>query len=447
MRSRSPSLKWPLIVQPLLLQFTVLFISLVSLVALATRIDSGGPYTDETITPVIAGAIVQDIDGRLAVRMTQELAALRAETPALWFIAEDDGGRRVSFGQVPMQYAAFSGVLRNLSYGHVRDRFPPHAMSVVIRRERSPAGPLTIMGHGRLTAVSLTVLLASSVGALPVVLLMVLVSFIAVPWIVKRCLAGVAQIAREAERIGAGRRGARLSQEQVPVEIAPLVRAVNDALGRLDEGYERQRRFIASAAHELRTPIAILRVKVDAAPEPAMRRLGSDIERLANLAEQMLDLQRLDSAWHEQELDLAMLVRRVAADLAPLVIAADRAIEVVVDHTQPISGDASAIERVLTNLVQNAIDHGGRHVTIRVLGPAVEVEDDGPGIPQDERERVFEAFHRLRPRSTGSGLGLHLVQQVVQRHGGHVSISDARGGGTIARVEFPTARTAAGNTP
>ncbi|QBE67011.1 HAMP domain-containing histidine kinase [Pseudoduganella lutea] len=417
------------------------------MIALATRIDSGGPYTDETITPVIAGAIVRDGDGRLAVRMTRELAALRAETPALWYIAEDDAGRRVGFGQVPVEYAAFSGVLRQLAYGHVRDRFAPHVMSAVIRREPSPAGPLTIMGHGKLTELSFTVLLASSVGALPVALLMVLVSFIATPLIVRRSLAGVAQIAREAERIGAGSRAARLSEEHVPVEIAPLVRAVNDALGRLDEGYERQRRFIASAAHELRTPIAILRVKVDAAPEPATRRLGIDIERLANLAEQMLDLQRLDSAWHEQAFDLALLVRRVAADLAPLVIAADRSIEVVVDHAQQVSGDASAIERVLTNLVQNAIDHGGRSVTIRVQGTAVEVEDNGPGIPPDERERVFEPFHRLRPRSTGSGLGLHLVQHVVQRHGGHVSISDARGGGTVARVEFPPVRPALRDTP
>jgi signal transduction histidine kinase len=434
---RRPSLKWPLIIQPLLLQFAILFICFLSVLAVVTRFDSGGPYTDESITPVIAAAIVRSNDGALTVRITQPLAALQAETPTLWFVAEDDAGRRVSFGQVPAQHAAFTSALRNLSYGHVRDRFAPHILSAVIRREDSPVGPLTIMGHGKLTKVSFTVLLASSIAALPIFLLMGLVSLFATPWIVRRSLAGVTRIAQEAERIGAGRRGMRLSEEQVPAEIAPLVRAVNDALGRLDEGYERQRRFIASAAHELRTPIAILRVKVDAAQEASTRRLGRDIERLANLAEQMLDLQRLDANWQDKELDLASLVRRVAGDLAPLVIAGDRSIEVVVDHPQPIRGDVGAIERVVTNLVQNAIDHGGRHVTVRVVGPAFEVEDDGPGIPPDERARVFEPFHRLRPRSTGSGLGLHLVQQVVERHGGNVSILGAPGGGTIARVEFP----------
>lgn len=447
MSRRPPSLKRPLIVQPLLFQFAILFICVPVLVALALRADSGGAYTDERITPVIAAAIVRAADGGLALRRTPELAALRAETPALWFVAVDDSGHRVSLGQVPAQYAAATGLLRNLSYGHVRDRFAPHALSAVIRREDSPAGPVTILGHGKLIQVDFTVLAASNVAALPIFLLMALMSLIAIPWIVRRSLAGVARIAAEAQKIDAGRRGVRLSEAQVPGEIAPLVRAVNDALGRLDEGYERQRRFIASAAHELRTPIAILRVKVDASSDPDTRRLGSDVERLSNLAEQMLDLQRLDSARHDEEVDLAALVRRVAGDLAPLLIAADRSIEVAVDTPHPVRGDAGALERVVTNLVQNAIEHGGCHVVVRVHGTAFEVEDDGPGIPPEERERVFEPFHRLRPRSAGSGLGLHLVQQVVERHGGRVALLGAPGGGTIARVTLPAAGPVAPGAP
>jgi two-component system sensor histidine kinase TctE len=444
---RPPSLKWPLIVQPLLLQFAILCISFPIIVALALRADSGGPYTDERITPVIAAALVRDADGGLAVRMTQQLAALRAESPNLWFVAEDEDGHRVSFGQVPAQYGAVTGLLHNLSYGHVRDRFAPHLLSAVIRHEDSAAGPVTILGHGKLAQIGFTVIAASGVAALPIFGLMVLMSLVAIPWIVRRSLRGVARIAREAERIDVSRRGMRLSEAQVPREIAPLVRAVNEALGRLDEGYERQRRFIASAAHELRTPIAILRVKVDAAADPAMRRLGSDVERLANLAEQMLDLQRLDSAWRDEEFDLAALVRRVAGDLAPLLIASNRSIEVTVDEALPVRGDGGAIERVVTNLVQNAIEHGGRHVVVRVAGSSFEVEDDGPGIPLEERERVFEPFHRLRPRSAGSGLGLHLVQQVVERHGGRVALLGAPGGGTLARVQLRAAPPAAVDKP
>ncbi|MGN6825860.1 sensor histidine kinase [Paucibacter sp. M5-1] len=435
---RSPrSLKWPLTIQPLLLQFVILFLSFLTLVALATRVDSGGQYTDETIIPVIAKSIARSGDGRLVVRMTPELDALRDEAPTLWFVAEDDSGLRVSFGRVPAQVVAFKDLLSQLSYGHLRDRSPPYALSVVIRREESPIGPLTIVGHGKVKEVGFTVLLASSVVAIPLFLLMGLVSLIAIPWIVRCSLSGVTRIAHEAELIGAASRGMRLSEAHVPSEIRPLVQAMNKALTRLDEGYERQRRFIASAAHELRTPIAILRVKVDAAQEASTRRLAGDIDRLANLTEQLLDLQRLDATPPHKEVDLAALLRRVAGDMAPLLIAADRSIEVIVHAAQPICGDAQAIERVATNLVQNAIEHGGRKVTVRVLGTGFEVEDDGPGIPLAERERVFEPFHRLRPRSAGSGLGLHLVQQVVERHGGSVSILGAPNGGTIAKVELP----------
>lgn len=437
MSGKAPSLKRPLILQPLLFQLATLLISCTIFMALALRMDSGGLYTDESITPVIARAIVRNADGRLAVRMTRELSDLRAQSPDLWFVAEDDRGRHVSAGRVPAQYASLIGRLRDLSYAHLRDRSAPYRLSAVIRREAGPAGPLTILGHGKLSGVSFVVLLASNIVVIPIFLALALISFIVTPWIVRRSLAGVSRIAREAEQIDTVRRGRRLSEEHVPSEIAPLVRAVNDALRRLDEGYERQRRFIASAAHELRTPIAILRLKVDTTGEAATRTLASDVERLGNLAEQLLDLQRLDTDRIDADFDIATLVRRVAGDLAPLLIASGCTIEVEVENRRSLRGDAGAIERVVTNLVQNAVEHGGHHVIVRVLGIGFEVEDDGPGIPPEERERVFEPFHRLTPRSTGTGLGLNLVQQVVERHGGHVSILGAPGGGTIVRVTLP----------
>nr|WP_245308938.1 histidine kinase dimerization/phospho-acceptor domain-containing protein [Aurantimonas sp. 22II-16-19i] len=125
--------------------------------------------------------------------------------------------------------------------------------------------------------------MASNVVILPIFLLLAVTSLAVTPWIVRRSLAGVSRIAQEAEEIDTDRRGRRLSEAHVPIEIAPIVHAVNDALRRLDEGYERQRRFIASAAHELRTPIAVLRAKVDAAEDQATRRLATDVQRLATL--------------------------------------------------------------------------------------------------------------------------------------------------------------------
>jgi signal transduction histidine kinase len=150
----------------------------------------------------------------------------------------------------------------------------------------------------------------------------------------------------------------------------------------------------------------------------------------------MLDIQLLDADQNLERVDLGVLARRVAGDLAPLLIASAHAIEVQIEDASSLRGDAGAIERVMTNLVQNAIEHGGRHVVLRVTGSGFEVEDDGPGIPLEERDRVFEPFHRLRPRSTGSGLGLNLVQQIIERHDGRVSIFSGPGGGTIVRAEF-----------
>lgn len=434
------SLKRPLIVYPLLLQFATLIASFAILLGVAIRLDSGGPYADERITPVIARAITRRGDGRLEIQMTEELAELRAGSPELWFMAEDDDGHGVSFGLVPQQFGSLRGALHGLSYAQLRDRLPPYDLSAVIRRERSPSGDLTILGHGRLTELSLLVVLASNVIVLPIFLLLTITSLLVTPWIVRRSLSGLARIVQEAGQIDTGRRGLRLSEGKAPREIAPLVRAMNDALQRLDEGYERHRRFIASAAHELRTPVAVIRAKLEAAPSSPMRNLAHDVQRLAILTEQLLDLERMEADVGADEVDLSTAIREVVADLAPLLISAGRNIELELERGGRFLGHAPAIQRAAMNLIQNAVEHGGLNVTVRVRGTMFEVEDDGPGIPPEERERVFEAFYRLRPRSNGSGLGLNLVREVVERHGGHVMIDAADGGGTIVRVELPDTR-------
>jgi len=437
MRERQPSLKRPLIVQPLILQFVTLAIFCSALAALILHADGGGVVADQALAGVVAKAVVREDDGRLAVRMTPALAKVRQDAPTLWFVARDDNGRQVSFGNVPRAFASLIGALNEISHADFRDRAAPYRLSAVVRRAKGPAGNLTVLGHGKLLTFAPMLAVASNIFVVALFLLLVLISVIATPWIVRRSLAGVARIASEAERIHIDRRGVRLSESQVPQEIGPLVRAVNDALSRLDEGYERQRRFIASAAHELRTPIAILRVKIDGAADLPAQALSNDVARLSNLAEQLLDLERLDNGAHSDRIDLALLIRRVAAELAPILIASNKAIEVIVEDPEPIIGNFGAIERVAINLIQNAVEHGGELITVRVAGPAFEIEDNGEGIPVEERGRVFEPFHRLRPRSSGTGLGLSLVQQVVGRHHGHVAFLEAPDGGTIVRVEFP----------
>jgi two-component system, OmpR family, sensor histidine kinase TctE len=438
-RTRNPSLKRPLIVQPLIFQFFVLVASFAAILAVLLRLDSGGRFTDQTLATTVAEAVVRRPDGSLAVRRTPALVEVYRQNPSMWFVAEDEHGRQARFGTVPRQYASITRSLRGIAWADLRDSRPPYRLAAIIRQQDGPAGPLTVMGHGKLGQLGVSVLIAANVVMLPLFLLLGVVAVIVIPWIVRRSLAGLARVAAEAERIDVDRRGIRLAETAVPVEIVPLVRAVNEALNRLDEGYQRQRRFITSAAHELRTPIAILRVKIDAGGDQPARKLIGDVARLSNLAEQLLDLQRLDTDAAFERLDLAELIRGVVADLAPVLIASGQAIEVDVGAAATVRGDATALGRVVTNLVQNAVEHGGGRVIVRVDRSGFEVEDDGPGIPVAERERVFEPFYRLRARSTGTGLGLNLVQEVVARHGGRASILDGPDGGTVVRVDLPRA--------
>ena len=434
---RPPSLRRPLILYPLAVNLVILAISFAILLAVGLRVDAGGPYADERVIPIVADAIHRDHEGSLFVRQTPELADLRKAAPGLWFIAQDSLGSRVSFGPVPVPYASLDGALAQLSYGQLRDRTEPYELTAVLRRATGPAGELTILAQGRLAHLSGLFLLTSNVVLVPIFLLLALTSFVVTPWIVKRSLKGLLDVSKEAGRIDAAHRGRRLDEARVPTEIAPLVRAMNEALRRLDEGYERQRRFIAAAAHELRTPIAVLLARAETSGSRAGSDLVEDVQRLATLTGQLLDLQRLDGERPQGLIDLSGLVRRVVADLAPLLIASRRRIEVQVRDVQPVLGDAEALERVVVNLIRNAMDHGGSRITVRVNGRAFEVEDDGAGIPAETRERVLEPFQRLRPRDTGSGLGLSLVQQVVERHGGVLSIEDAPGGGVVVRVALP----------
>jgi signal transduction histidine kinase len=278
-----------------------------------------------------------------------------------------------------------------------------------------------------------------------VLFLMTLATLIATPVVVRGTLAGLGKAVAQAEAININGRGARLPLDGVPSEVAPLVAAVNAALSRLDEGYERHKRFLLDAAHELRTPIAILQTRLESlSPSPDTSRLIEDVARLSTLAEQLLDLQRLNQQnVRLAQIDLVTIGKRVAADLAPLAIAAgyDIAFESEVERAE-VSGDLASLERALTNLVQNAIQHGGRRgsITVRVDWPAmISVTDEGPGVPVADRERVFEPFHRLHARDRGVGLGLNLVQEIVRLHEARVTVLDGPNGGACFRITFQPA--------
>ena len=247
-----------------------------------------------------------------------------------------------------------------------------------------------------------------------------------------------------------------LADTGVPEELRPLVAALNDLLARLKGAFDAQRDFVADAAHELRTPLTALQLQAqlveracsDETRQQALDDLKQGLLRTAHTVQQLLTLARQEPGAGATNpvgrLELAVLAREAVIEHAKLAEA--RGIDLGLaeaDAAAVVSGDADGLRILLANLLTNALRYtpcGGRiDVACRMLDgqPLLEVTDSGPGIPPDERERVFDRFYRRSNESeTGSGLGLAIVRAIAQRHQATVSLLDAPGGGLLVRVTF-----------
>ncbi|WP_457583711.1 sensor histidine kinase [Ensifer canadensis] len=436
------SLKQRLIAQLLVLQLAILLIFGLSFVTLLVVADEGGVLIGPAPVETAFEAIERGPDGKLAFAKSDELADVLVKHPKFWFIARSDRGEILQLGEIPEIYRGISQTLDKMTYSDIRDVGDPSPYLAVLRRRSSSAGDFTVFGQGELLSEPSLILSFSRLSLAPMLMLLALVTVIGVPWIVNLAIKGISQLARETDGINIARRSYRLTETSIPSEVRPLVQGINGALHRLDQAYDRHQRFILDAAHELRTPVAILQTRLDSlAAGPDRERLITDCEKISALAEQLLDLQRLDAgAKPLTTVDLVELCRDVAADLAPLAI--DKGYELSFEpgvERSLVQGDPASLARAVTNLIQNAIEHAGNQGTIVVRverDGVIEISDDGPGIPESERERVFEPFHRLKPRDRGAGLGLNLVLQIVQRHGAQIRILTSPSGGACFRLVF-----------
>lgn len=439
------SLRRRLIVQLLMLQVAVLIVVATLFVVYVAQAAQSGTLSDAAFIDVVARAITLNEDGSLKLTDTKELAKLRAAAPELWFVARESSGKTFTEGRVPDAFKEIAQRLDRISFADIRDSAAPNDLFASARSVTGPAGNFVILGRAKLVSMTYAVFFLANLIVVPIMVLLTIITAIAIPVIVGRTFSRLATVSDEAKSIGIDRRGYRLPTSDVPSELLPMVEAINGALGRLDDGYERQRRFILDAAHELRTPIAILQTRLASMPMDGHKtKLQTDTARIASLAEQLLDMQRVGREdMPFKEIDLVQMCRTVAADLAPLAIAAGY--ELSLDEPGGpaiVNGDSGSLERVVTNLIQNAIEHGGGYGQIGLSVEAngtIEVTDDGPGIPFAERESIFEPFHRIQPRDGGAGLGLSLAREIANRHGGHLSVVDRPGGGARFRLTIPLA--------
>ena len=247
-----------------------------------------------------------------------------------------------------------------------------------------------------------------------------------------------------------------LPEAGLPSEVRPLVTALNNLLGRLDNAFAMRRNFIADAAHELRTPLTAVQLQIqlarrastDAERAAAFSQLDAGVKRVVHLVQQLLTLAREEPDVAEQfevPVELAQLARQSVAEHASLAQAKD--IDLGVESKLPVwvSGDAEALRTMLGNLIDNAIryvQHGGKiDVTVATQNnqAVLTVTDNGPGIPVEFRERAFDRFSRQEGSGEiGSGLGLAIVKSVVVRHRATVALDSAdQQRGLRVMIEFP----------
>ncbi|ACS59641.1 histidine kinase (plasmid) [Rhizobium leguminosarum bv. trifolii WSM1325] len=409
--------------------------------------------TEGTIE-VLGQAVFRQPTGELSLRETEDLRQLRKDAPDLWYTIRDLQGHVLTEGLVPEEYAAIGNTLDHVGQAkfgsNLDDHDRPAARMKWIATDGGQLQFLTGTGPNSSTFILLKLSLVLAKIVIPIVAVMALGALIATPLVVRRSLVGIDQAALQADTIDIDQRGGRLSENDTPEEIAPLVHAVNRALGRLDEGYERQERFLTDAAHELRTPIAILNTRIGSLPHSSIKTdLLEDAARLAVLTEQMLDLQRLKQGKVQFiKIDLGQLARKVIIEMAPLAFAAGYTVQFDVDGAGEIEGDPLALQRALMNILQNAINHGGRKGIISLTSGCnwIEVSDEGPGIPADMEDRIFEPFFKRHHDGRGAGLGLNLVRDILRMHGGEVTINN-RSPGAVCRLRFPPDKSAGVYTP
>ena len=377
-----------------------------------------------------------------------QLHRFAAENPSLWILVRSET-RTFSFGPAP---EAAIRLLRDhgdlLGWGRLQvpDTAPELSVAAIGRYEID--GEAVVIAAGGVDPASLgrrdfrhplgPEVLA---GLMVIAGLGLLLMLVALPFFSR----AIRPITAEAEALRPEAPEKRLDDTKAPRELLPLVQAFNATLDRLATELARRKRFITDVAHELRTPLAVVALRVEALEDEGGKAdLRRGIERLTHLVTQMLDLERLSlSKQQHAPVDLVAAARDVLADLAPMAMKAGYDVSLDAPNGPVIvTGDKHAIARALTNLVGNSVAHAGGsgriRVTVRDEG-AIEVADDGPGLPPSLLPNLFEPFSRGGPNSEGCGLGLHLTREIMRAHGGDIEPVPSERGATF-RLSFAGGR-------
>jgi two-component system OmpR family sensor kinase len=405
---------------------------------------------DATFRQTVLEAIEARPDGELAVGQSSALEAYLRKRPGSVFAVMSLADDRILPGS-DGELAASLVRLRPLAprpYGNLVTDFRSGQTSQILTTEDTRFGRLLFATAGNafffedwpsLMRIFLPALLPSygpvMLGAL-----------VLIPLVVRMVTRPLRRLAAEADLVSHSSLQLRLDERGLGVELYALARAINEALARIEEGAARQRLYAANAAHELRTPIAILNLHVDELPASNIKtRLQLDVARVQTLVEQLVTVARLgqNHVAMDEQIDLAQLLRDVVADRAPIAYRAGREIELnSVPGSLPFLGNRQALFSALANVIDNAIraePSGGIVIVRAARNGIVEIIDHGAGVAPEDRGKVFEPFWRGSVIAPGAGLGLAIVKEIAGRHGVMVEFAETPGGGATFRFRFEPA--------
>lgn len=262
---------------------------------------------------------------------------------------------------------------------------------------------------------------------------------------IRRSLTPVQASSQEAQEFTFDTPGRRLQSANLPGEIKPLVDGFNTVLDRLEAGIVAQKEFTAHAAHELRTPLSILRAHIGLlADKDVKAKLSTDVDAMGRMVEQLLAAARLEHSdpLQMERIDLVRVVRDACFAMWPLMLKESLRLEVSgTENPAWIRGNADSISRAVRNILENALHYAPKDsaVDVDIAGTQVRIRDRGPGIAPEDRARIFDRFWRKSPNAgSGAGLGLYIVQATMKLHGGSVEVGALADGGTVFILTFPS---------
>ncbi len=387
---------------------------------------------------LVLSCLRKDSDGAIYIETTDALRVYQEQNPDLRFAVFDPNNGYVFHGSSSEVTERFSTMISQAyiydQVFHIIADTPIGKVGIIVYGSYSHWDDVFVRWSAFLTFMNV----------ISSILLCFVVSIIAF-WAVRKSVEPLRLSAARISGIDVNSLKQHVSTDGFPSEIVPFVNAVNDAFQRVREGVERQRRFIANSAHELRTPIAILGTRVDKLEEtPVKVEIAHDVLRVQTIIEQLLALARIearDQGEQSPQIDIAETVLSATANYMPIALDNGRHIAFEAPPG-PIMVFAYqwAVESIVTNLIENAVraEPADGTVIVRVTldtpDATVEVVDHGDGVAPADREKIFEPFWRKSDATPGPGLGLAISRELIDKLGGRVWVEETPGGGATFKI-------------